>query len=439
MANLKCCYSNNNKWFEMNMRHFVILAILIGLIGTPVMADVKYLTGDPDLSASVAGRNEFSPGEDVVLKVNIENRGLIDMKFVRSGIVERDDLPSTAKLVKAGLGAGDSPLAIRSDPQLAGDIPGGKTAAVSFSVKVPADAMAGDYILPLSVHYVYLKTAEQYGQDAISYTYRDVDKTIDLPVRIRPKAMLEASSLKSEYLNAGTEGYLVLTVTNRGSEDAKDAVLRIARNGNSPVIPTDSSLYVGDFFAGSSREARFKVSVSRDAGEGEYPLDLSCQYTDRDGDVVTSDVLTIGVPVGGKIQFSVVSPPSEVHAGEKAVIEVEYQNTGSAPARHAQARISAVDPFTSNDDSAYLGDLAPGEKAIARYEVNVDAGATIKEYGLDSEIRYRDALDNSAISDPMKVRVKVMEGKSPILLIAGILVILACAGGAGYYILKRRT
>ena len=86
----------------MYMRHFVILAIFFGLIGTPVMADVKYLTGDPDLSASVAGRNEFSPGEDVVLKVNIENRGLIDMKFVRSGIVERDDLPSTAKLVKAG-------------------------------------------------------------------------------------------------------------------------------------------------------------------------------------------------------------------------------------------------------------------------------------------------------------------------------------------------
>jgi len=423
----------------MYMRHFVILAILFGLIGTPVMADVKYLTGDPDLSASVAGRNEFSPGEDVILKVNIENRGLIDMKFVRSGIVERDDLPSTAKLVKAGLGAGDSPLVIRSDPQLAGDIPGGKTASVSFSVKVPADAMAGDYILPLTVHYVYLKTAEQYGQDAISYTYRDIDKTLDLPVRIKPKAMLGASSISSEHLNAGTEGYLVLTITNRGSEDAKDAVIRIARNGNSPVIPTDSSLFIGDFPAGSSREARFKVSVSRDAGEGNYPIDLSCQYTNSEGDVVTSDILTVGVPVGGKIQFTVVSPPSELHAGGKAVIEVEYQNTGSALARYAQARISAVDPFTSNDDSAYLGDLAPGEKALARFEVKVDTGATAKEYGLDSEIRYRDALDNSAISDTMKVQVRVVEGESPLLLFAGILIFLVCAGGAGYYILKRRV
>ncbi len=438
MANLKCCYSNNNKWFHMNMRHFVILAILFSLIGAPVMADVKYLTGDPDLSASVAGRNEFSPGEDVVLKVNIENRGLIDMKFVRSGIVERDDLPSTAKLVKVGLSPGDSPIVIRSDPQLVGDIPGGKTASVSFSVKVPADAAAGNYTIPLQVHYVYLKTAEQFGQDAISYTYRDVDETLDLPIRIKPRAMLEAVSISSEHLNAGTEGYLQIAIRNRGSEDAKDAVVRIARNGNSPVIPTDSSLFVGEFPAGSSREARFKVSVSRDAGEGDYPIDLSCQYTNSEGDVVTSDILTIGVPVGGKIQFSVVSSPAEVHAGRKAVIEVEYQNTGSALARHAQARISAVDPFTSNDDTAYLGDLAPGEKAVARYEVHVDPDATRKEYGLDSEIRYRDSLDNSAISDTMKVRVSVVEGENPYLLVAVVLVILAFAGGAGYYILKRR-
>ena len=422
----------------MEMRYIVILAVLLNLFCVPVLAEVRYLTGDPDLAASVSGSNEFAPGEDVTLKVNIENRGLIEMKFARSGIVERDDLPSTAKMVRAALLPGDSPLVIKSDPQVVGDILGGDTATVAFSVKVPADAMSGDFILPLQVNYLYLKNAEQYGQDAISYTYREMDGTLDLPVRIKQKAMLSALSVKGEHLNAGTEGYLVLDVRNSGSGDARDAVLMLARNGNSPVVPTDSSLYVGDFTAGSTKEARFKVAVSRDAEEGTYPLDISCRYTNRDGDTVTSDVLTIGVPVGGKIRFSVVSSPTQVRAGQKTVIEVEYQNTGSATARQAQARISAVDPFTSNDDSAYLGDLAPGEKALARYEVNVDAGATAKEYGLDSEIRYRDALDNSAISDTMKVQVRVVQGGISLLLVAGVLVLLACAAGAGYYILKKR-
>ena len=52
---------------------------------------------------SIAGSNEFSPGQETVFTVNIENKGLIDIKFVQSGIVERDDLPNTAKLVRATL------------------------------------------------------------------------------------------------------------------------------------------------------------------------------------------------------------------------------------------------------------------------------------------------------------------------------------------------
>jgi hypothetical protein len=37
----------------------------------------------------------------------------------------------------------------------------------------------------------------------------------------------------------------------------------------------------------------------------------------------------------------------------------------------------------------------------------VASDATIKEYGLDSEIRYLDALDDTYISDPMKVSIDV--------------------------------
>ena len=86
------------------------------------------------------------------------------------------------------------------------------------------------------------------------------------------------------------------------------------------------------------------------------------------------------------------------------MINVQYTNTGGATAYNVQARISAVDPFTSSDDTAFLGTLAPGETREAAFEISMDKSATIKDYALDSEVRYRDALDNSLISDPMKVR-----------------------------------
>jgi hypothetical protein len=403
------------------------------------MAGTKYMSGGPDLTASISGSNEFSPGDDVTINVKIENKGLIDIKFVQSGIVETDDLPNTAKLVTVGLEAGDAPLVIKSDPQMIGDIAGGKSVQVSFAAKVNSNAQAGTYNLPLRVRYTYLSSAEQQGQDSITYIYKDNDETIVLPVKIQSDVYLGIVSATPEHLNVGNEGYVNLKVLNTGYEDAESAIIKISRNGNSPLIPTDSSVYIGDFPRNGTVDCRFKVSVSRDATSQTYPLDVFVVYKDHEGDTRTSDPVTVGIPVGGKISFEVASEHGAVTPGQKKVIEVEYRNIGDATAYNAQARISAVDPFTSNDDTAYLGDLAPGQTVIARYEVSVDGSATLKEYGLDSEIRYRDALDNSQISDTMKVRVKVVEGSGPVYTNPVVIIaIIAVLCGAGYYVFVMR-
>jgi len=103
----------------------------------------------------------------------------------------------------------------------------------------------------------------------------------------------------------------------------------------------------------------------------------------------------------------------------------------------AQARISAVDPFTSNDDTAFLGTIAPGEVKEATFEISVDSTATQKEYGLDSEVRYRDALDNSIISDPIKVRIEVVERSNTLLFLLIAIIALGIIAG-GYYYYQRR-
>jgi hypothetical protein len=172
-------------------------------------------------------------------------------------------------------------------------------------------------------------------------------------------------------------------------------------------VPTDSSVYIGDFPSGSIAECRYKVSISGDAERQAYPVDVIVVYKNKEGDFVTSRSDTVGIPIGGKVDFMVISPPAEMNPGNKKIISVEYKNTGETTIYSAQSRISAVDPFTSNDDIAYLGDLKPGESVVASYEMSVDRSATIKEYGLDSEIRYRDALDNTYISDTMKVKINV--------------------------------
>ncbi|MDO8871754.1 MAG: CARDB domain-containing protein [Methanoregula sp.] len=371
------------------------------------MADTKYMAGSPELSAYISGTNEFSPGKEVQLKIVIENTGLNEFKFVRSDIVGHDDLPNTAKFLTVKVLPGNAPLVIKTDPQMLGDLKGASITDVIFTSRINADAPAGNYNLPLDLSYTYLYTAEQYGVDTIKYSYKTINQSILLPIKIKPDVSIDVLSAIPEHLNVGTEGYLNMKIKNIGSDTGTKSIVKIIRNGNSPIIPTDSSVYVGDFAPGSVVDCRYKVSVSSDAQKQTYPVDVVVVYENNEGDFVFSRSDTVGVSVGGKADFAVASPPAEMNPGNKKVITVEYKNTGDTTIKSAQARISAVDPFTSNDDIAYIGDLKSGESRTVSYVMSVDRSATIKEYGLDSEIRYRDELDNTYISDTMKVKVNV--------------------------------
>ena len=44
----------------------------------------------------------------------------------------------------------------------------------------------------------------------------------------------------------GTSGYLDLTLVNNGTDSGTEATVALLRNGNSPVVPVDSSVYIGD-------------------------------------------------------------------------------------------------------------------------------------------------------------------------------------------------
>jgi len=386
-----------------------ILLILFACLIAPAIAGTQYMAGSPQMSAYIAGTNEFSPGQEAKLTIVVENTGTNEFKFVQPGIVDREDFPNTAKFVTVGLIAGTAPLAVKSDPQMLGDIKAGSSANAIFTTKINSDAAAGSYMIKVPINYTYLYYAEQYGFDTIQYSYKTTDEIVEIPIKIKPVVSIDVLSAVPEHVNVGTEGYIDMKIKNTGSENGTKAIVKIVRNGNSPIIPTDSSVYIGDFASGSIANARYKVSVASDAERQTYPVDIVVVYQNKEGDFVSSRTDTVGIPVGGKVDFTVISPLAEMNPGNKKIINVEYKNTGETTVYSAQSRISAVDPFTSNDDVAYLGDIKPGGSAIASYEVSVDRTATIKEYGLDSEIRYRDALDNTYISDTMKVKISVIQ------------------------------
>jgi hypothetical protein len=431
-------YHNNQILAVLILTGIALACIFI----TPAYAGDQYMAGNPVLSVSLSGTNEFSPGQEVRLPVVVKNTGLNEFKFSKSSIVDREDLTNTAKFLSVTLESGNSPLIIKSDPQVLGDLKASSTATGTFTVRIPTDTPAGTYNLPVILNYTYMYDAYQYGVDTIEYSYKTKSEVMTIPVHIKSDVRTQVISTDVQHLNAGTEGYIRLLVKNTGHENATKAIVNIVRNDQSPVIPTEGRVYVGDFPSGGTVNCTFKASVNKGAEAQTYPLDLFVKYEDHNGDTVSSNIETIGIPVGKKIEFSAVADPEPIAPGQKKVITVRYTNTGGATAYEAQARVSLVDPFTSNDDSAYLGDVAPGETRTASFLVTADKTASTKEYGIDSEVKYRDALDNSVTSDPMKITLTVDEGKnlgtqligSP-LLIGLIAVILA---SIGYLIYRKK-
>ena len=420
----------------------IIVFLVLGLCCTlPVMGVTTYLGGSPRMSAAIAGTNEFTPGQDTTISVTLQNSGVNNLEFVKIGTIERDDIPTTAKLVTVGLSAGDAPVVVKNDPQALGDIKSRGVVSISFHTKILSAATEGEYQLPLTISYTYLASSDQGSSDVLQYNYKQVSETIPITIKIKPQVRIEVLESVPENLYVGAEGYLNLKIKNAGIEDGKKAVVKLIRNDASPIIPTDNSVFIGDFPRNGTVTSRYKVAISSDAEKQTYPVDVIVIYENRDGDVVTSATETIGIPVGGKISFIITSGTVQVMQGSQSLIQVDYQNSGTTIAYHSQARLSAVEPFKSSDDTAYLGDLKPGEKATARYQVSVDDAAVAREYTLDTEVRYRDALDNSQVSGTFNVPVQVQAkpvsgGLMQVLAALGVIVLIGI--GAGYYLLVMR-
>jgi hypothetical protein len=422
-------------------RLIIVFLVLWLFCSMPVMGVTTYLGGSPQMSAAISGVNEFTPGQDATIKVIVQNSGVDSLKFVMIGSIARDDLPTTAKMVSVGLSAGNAPVIVKNDPQSVGDIKSQEMVTVAITTKILSNASEGEYQIPLTLRYTYLASSDQYASDTLQSNYEQMTETFPITIKIKPQVKIEVLEAVPENLNVGSEGYLNLKIKNAGSEDGRKATVKIIRNGASPIIPTDSSVFIGDFPHNGTVTCRYKVAISSEAEKQTYPVDVVVMYENREGDMVTSASETLGIPIGGKISFTVTSGTVQVVQGSQSVIEVEYQNSGTTKAYNAQARLSAVEPFKSTDDTAYLGDMKPGETATARYQMSTDDAAVVNDYTLNTEVRYRDALDNSQVSDTFNVPVRVQSKPASngfVQALPAIVIIVLICIGAGYYVLVIR-
>ena len=274
-----------------------------------------------------------------------------------------------------------------------GDLAPGETATATYRVGV-GDVAAGDHSLGVSLHY----------DDANGVVSETPVRTGSVTVGEGPRFEVTATG---ESLYVDSTGAVNLTVRNTGDRAASDVRMRLAESP--PLVPVSGSASVGDLAPGESGSARLRVEVADRALAGTYPVRVVVERDDAFGDPVETDPRTAGVAVGPERTVETTAA-GEVAAGSTTTVVFEVENTGAAPMRDAVVRLNADSPFETDDDTAYVGDLGPGESATVRFTVTTDGAATPKSYALDTTVAFDNAFDRRVVTDVESTEVTVRGG-----------------------------
>lgn len=382
-----------------------------GVYEIPVTFDYEYVSSaiSDDMGTSRSYevlRSDETQRETVTVRV--EETVDLDVLSVRGdGLRAGDDGRVTATFKNDGdERARDARLRLVSSPPFeardgskhVGELPPGESARTSFRVSVGDSYTEGDAAAKFALEY----------EDENGVTHETEPETAGVGVAGDADFSVDA---EAEAMYVDSVGAVHATVTNVGDTAVEEA--RYVLRETPPFQPVSNKASLGDLAPGESATASFRVEVSDRAVAQRYPIEGHVEYQDMYNETRTSDATTDSVEIGPERDFSVSGTPT-VNAGGTETVEFTVENTGGGPMRDAVARINVDSPLSTDDDTAYLGDVEPGESTNVSYRISVDSGATEKEYSVDAVIKYDNAFGDKVVTDIQKAPVRV-EGSAGIL------------------------
>jgi hypothetical protein len=193
----------------------------------------------------------------------------------------------------------------------------------------------------------------------------------------------------------------------------------------------------------------FTIRIDDDTPAGDYELNLPITYqyqsnvrTDTANTVaigLSSDsvaftkeysvrniVLPLHISIKKEPKFEVSKVSGTLKQGSTGMINVTYTNIGEISAEDSQAKIVVMKPLSTTKSAVRLGTIGPGESQTVSFNITAESDAVVKNYGVDSEVKYIDAEGKTQFSNNMKVDMPIekTESKFSTTMIIGILIAL---------------
>lgn len=395
-----------------------------GTYRVPVTLEYEYVhTIIVDNDGYIINRNTETVTEYVTVRVEKDAR--LNIEAVTSdGVYPNADGTVTATVRNTGTEtARDATLVMRESkyfqPRSSGVSIGrlepGESATATFQTKTGDIDEAGNYSANFQLHY----------DDENGNTAQSAVRTGSVPVSEGPAFELSA---ETEALYVDSVGAVSVTVTNTGDRTATDARAILQPLEPFTLLSTQASL--GTLEPGESATATFKLEASDRTVPQTYPLTFAIAHDDEYGSRVASDEKTVSAEVGPEKDFTVVETTT-LESGSTETVELTVENTGGGPLTDAEIRINTNSPFSTDDDTAYVGTLEPGETTTAEFTVTTDGSATPKTYSLDTTIKHDNAFGNTVVTDIETAPVTVTSPEGRLTGIIALIVILGLLVGFG--------
>lgn len=400
---------------------FIVAVLMITtLLTSPTSAVVVSGSTHLGVEASEITPNPARPGEDLLIKINVENTGDDPAKNVIIGIEEISPFIfkySTSEVYGSGT---NTERYFRID-----QIRQRSKVELNFHFKVDPKALSGVYQLEFTIK----------DNSGTSFSRR-------IPIRVEgnPDLVLIGTEIlpvnvdNSSYgaIIPGQEFYLRTAVKNAGNGNAKNVRVMLDLNESSPLIPLEDNVrFVENLSAGSSENISFKLLLGSNADVQPYKIPLRITATNDTETFKIDKTQEIGINVRNKAKLDIASlkfDPEMPVKGQQVSMTVRLENVGEGEARSVEARLEGLEG--SGSTGAFLGRLDKDDDAPAVFtfipEKTGDQTATLL-------VEYEDDFGEHQLSEDLTFNVKSQEGNILPIVLAAVLILAA----AVFYMKKK--
>jgi hypothetical protein len=176
-----------------------------------------------------------------------------------------------------------------------------------------------------------------------------------------PQLIVDNYSYGREYVKAGENFNLTLSLNNTGSRDIMNIKVSLsAESGAFVPVGSSNSFFIEQMVSKESVSKSLTMAANPNAEQMTTALNVAMTYEDGEGGVFqAADVISIPVIQETSLTIDDVIAPPELYPGMQSGLDVRFYNTGKTQLRNL--RVTAEGNFdTTESTSYYAGNMASG-------------------------------------------------------------------------------